>query len=95
MGLLKIRWDFSGICLKTPANAVIFYNASLLSTLHQHFLSVDPEMARTIARFSPVAWQHISFIGKYEFYNRGDAINIQELISKLMVDSAIDLSDVS
>jgi hypothetical protein len=54
MGLLKILWDFSSICLNTP-----------------------------------------SFIGTYEFYNRGDAINIQELINKLMADSAIDISAVS
>ena len=39
-------------------------------------------MAKEILRFSPVAWQHINFIGKYEFYNRGDILNIQEIIKK-------------
>jgi len=94
-GKNEIELDINAEAIRLIANAVIFYNASLLSALYQHFLSVDPEMARTIARFSPVAWQHISFIGKYEFYNRGDAINIQELINKLMADSAIDLSAVN
>jgi hypothetical protein len=39
-------------------------------------------MAKEILRFSPVAWQHINFIGKYEFYNRVDVLNIQEVIKK-------------
>lgn len=52
-------------------------------------------MARAITRFSPVAWQHISFIGKYEFYNRGDIINIQEVIEKIMADFKIDISSAS
>jgi len=62
----------------------IFYNATLLSTLYQHYQSVDHEMAKAILRFSPVAWQHINFIGKYEFYNRGDVLNIQSLIKNIM-----------
>jgi hypothetical protein len=41
-------------------------------------------MAKEIVRFSPVAWQHINFIGKYEFYNREHIVNIQEVIKKLI-----------
>jgi hypothetical protein len=74
---------------------VIFYNATLLSTLHQHYQKVDTEMAKQIIRFSPVAWQHINFIGKYEFYNRGDVINIQELIKNIISAFEIDISSVS
>jgi hypothetical protein len=40
----------------------------------------------------PVAWQHISFIGKYEFYNRGDVINIQKVIENIVDDFKIDIS---
>jgi hypothetical protein len=63
---------------------VIFYNATLLSTLHQHYQTVEPDMAEQILRFSPVAWQHINFIGKYEFYNRADMPNIQEVIKNII-----------
>jgi hypothetical protein len=51
-----------------------------------------------ILRFSParpVAWQHINFIGKYEFYNRGDVLNIQEVIKKFTDVFKIDISPVS
>ena len=37
----------------------------------------------------------ISFIGKYEFYNRGDIINIQELIENIIATLKIDISAVS
>ncbi|MCF6252008.1 MAG: hypothetical protein L3J75_12170 [Methylococcaceae bacterium] len=60
--------------------------------LYLHYSSVDPEKAKEIIRFSPVAWQHISFIGKYEFYNRGDVINIQQLIENIIADLKIDIS---
>jgi len=94
-GKNEIELDINAEAIRLIASAVIFYNATLLSTLYQHFLSVDPEMARTIARFSPVAWQHISFIGKYEFYNREDIINIQGLIKKLIDGFKIDIKAVS
>jgi hypothetical protein len=52
-------------------------------------------MAKEILRFSPVAWQHINFIGKYEFYNRGDVLNIQEVIRNFIAGFKIDISSVS
>jgi len=76
------------------ANAVILYNATLLSTLYKHYQSVDTEMAKAILGFSPVAWQHINFIGKYEFYNRGDVLNIQELIKNIIASFEIDISSI-
>jgi TnpA family transposase len=94
-GKNEIELDINAEAIRLIANAVIFYNATLLSSLHQHYLASDPEMAKTITRFSPVAWQHISFIGKYEFYNRGDAINIQELINNLIDTFKIDISSTS
>lgn len=94
-GRNEIELDINAEAIRLIANAVIFYNATSLSTLYQHFLSVEPEMVRTIVRFSPVAWQHISFIGKHEFYNRGDIINIQEVIDKIIADLKINNSSVS
>ena len=51
----------------------------------------------TLMEMSPVsldAWQHINVIGKYEFYNRSDFINIQELIENIIADLKIDISAV-
>jgi TnpA family transposase len=94
-GKTEIELDINAESIRLIANAVIFYNATLLSELYQHYQSVDPSMAKQILRFSPVAWQHINFIGKYEFYNRGDVLNIQELIKNLIASFEIDISSVS
>jgi len=93
-GKTEIELDINAECIRLIANAVIFYNATLLSTLHQHYQTVEPDMAKQILRFSPVAWQHINFIGKYEFYNRADMPNIQEVIKNIIAGFENDISAV-
>lgn len=94
-GKNEIELDINAELIRLIANAVIYYNATILSSLYDHFLKVDPDKAKEIIRLSPVAWQHISFIGNYEFYNGGKSINIQEVIDKLLAGSEIDFSSVS
>ena len=94
-GKTEIELDINADSIRLIANAVIFYNATLLSELYQYYQSVDPIMAKQILHFSPVAWQHINFIGKYEFYNRGDVLNIQEVIKNFIADFKIDITSVS
>jgi hypothetical protein len=94
-GKTEIELDINADSIRLIANAVIFYNATLLSALYQHYQSVATDMAKEILRFSPVAWQHINFIGKYEFYNRGDVLNIQEVIKNFTDVFKIDISSVS
>jgi len=93
-GKTEIELDINAESIRLIANAVIFYNATLLSTLHQHYQSINPEMAKQILRFSPVAWQHINFIGKYEFYNRAEVLNIQEVINNFISTFENDISSV-
>nr|WP_305910342.1 transposase [Methylomarinum sp. Ch1-1]MDP4523090.1 transposase [Methylomarinum sp. Ch1-1] len=81
-GKTEIELDINAESIRLIANAVIFYNATILSALYQHYQTSDPSKAKEILRFSPVAWQHINFIGKYEFYNQGSLLNIQEVIKK-------------
>jgi len=45
--------------------------------------------------FSLAFWQHINFIGEYEFYNREHNFNIQEVINKFTDVFKIDISSVS
>ncbi len=90
-GKTEIELDINAESIRLIANAVIFHNATLLSILYEHYRDVDPEKAKIISQLSPVAWQHISFIGKYEFYNRENPINIQEVIKFLLADSKIDI----
>ncbi|MDZ4150857.1 MAG: Tn3 family transposase [Methylicorpusculum sp.] len=94
-GKTEIELDINAESIRLVANAVIFYNATILSALHQHYQTSDPSKAKEILRFSPVAWQHINFIGKYEFYNRGSLVSIQEVIKNLIGDFEIDFSAAS
>ncbi len=93
-GKTEIELDINAEAIRLIANAVIFYNATLLSTLYQHYQTVNPEIANAIRRFSPVAWQHINFIGRYEFYTNSDVLNIQELINNIVASLEIDISSV-
>jgi hypothetical protein len=43
-----------------------------------------------IKRLSPVAWQHINLIGKYQFRQNQKAINIQEFIETVLLNSEIN-----
>jgi hypothetical protein len=91
-GMNEIEPDINAESIRLIANTVIFYNTTLLSMLYQHYSLIDPEKTKEIIRFSPVAWQHISFIGKYEFCNRGDVINIQEVMENIIANLKIDIS---
>ena len=93
-GKNDIELDINAESIRLLANAVIFYNATLLSRLYEHYQSINPEKAREIIRLSPVAWQHISFIGKYEFYNKMNSIEIQIVIEKLIDNIKNNISSV-
>ena len=79
-------------CARLIANCIIFYNASILSGIYDHYKkgSMDKECAKII-RFSPVAWQHINLIGMYEFGRDDKVINLQQVIDSLVNHPKIDL----
>ncbi|HFD8251429.1 TPA: Tn3 family transposase [Legionella pneumophila] len=70
----------------------MFYNASLLSGLYEHYKKnkMEDEWLK-ITRLSPVAWQHINLIGIYEFYNNKECVNLQKLIQNLVSNEKINL----
>lgn len=65
-------------------NCILYYNISILSNL----LKLKEMFGETeeIIRFkpiSPVAWQHINFLGRYEFEKPENPIDIDEIVAKL------------
>lgn len=42
-------------------------------------------------RLSPVAGQHINFIGIYEFYSKKECLNLPDFIEKLVTNKKINL----
>jgi CRISPR/Cas system-associated protein Cas5 (RAMP superfamily) len=72
------------------ANCIIYYNATLLSDLYETFEKKEfQEFCDLIKRLSPVAWQHINLIGKYEFRKNMETSNIQEVIDPAVLSSKI------
>jgi len=74
-------------CGRLMANCIIFYNALILSNgLRRQAEKGDSLAAGSLATVSPVARQHITFYGRYEFTKSFQPIDIdaieQELVSR-------------
>ena len=92
VGKTEIELTINNECARLLANCMIFYNASLLSGLYEHYKlnKMEDEWLKVI-RLSPVAWQHINLIGIYEFYNKKECLNLHDVIEKLVTNKKIDL----
>jgi hypothetical protein len=83
-------------CSRLLALCIIFYNASILSGIYENYKSQNMmEECEKIIRLSPVAWQHINLIGRYEFNNGALPLDLQGIIDKLLNDSEIDFGSGS
>ena len=82
----EIQLEFHNQCTRLIANCIIFYNASMLSYLYEACEKRGEEdICSLIKRLSPVAWQHINLLGKYEFYFKEKIINLQ-YITRILLD---------
>ncbi len=71
-------------CSRLITNAILYYNACLISKLIDHKKKMgDYQAVRALQQISPIAWQHINFVGRYEFTREFEVINLDELIQKL------------
>ena len=88
---LQGRTDYelaiSNECNRLLAICIIYYNCVLLSFLINSLdKKKDKELYELITRLSPVAWQHINMIGKFQFLENKKIINIKSFIDNLMDD---------
>ncbi|MEQ1544241.1 Tn3 family transposase, partial [Methyloglobulus sp.] len=68
-------------CSRLIANAIIYYNAKMLSVLLARLESEGKEdEAALVKRLSPVAWRHINLFGRYEFNGDLQLPDIDEII---------------
>ena len=64
-------------------NAIIFYNAYILSKLLKKKEANGMEETDFIKAISPVAWRHINLYGVYEFHRKASPINVSAIINNL------------
>ena len=70
-------------CARLLANSIIYYNATLLTKLMDHWdRRENIENCDFVKRLSPVAWTHINFYGKYEFLSE-NFIEIDDVLKQL------------
>jgi len=84
-GKTEIELIINNECARLLAICIIFYNAYLLSKIFEHCKTKDmQDECKKVARLSPVAWQHISLIGKYEFNTNVALPNLDSIVKQLI-----------
>jgi TnpA family transposase len=68
-------------CSRLLTNCILYYNISILSNLleRKKIANKDYEM-NDLKHISPIAWQHINFLGRYEFGRLDKPININKIV---------------
>lgn len=73
-------------CARLLANAIIYYNTSLLSVLLEREEQAGNEEAiQLIKKVSPIAWQHIHIYGSYQFSMNVFDTDIEKIASDIQV----------
>ncbi len=90
-GKTETDLEINNECTRLIANYIIYYNAAILSSLFNIFKKENnTSLCDLIKRLSPVAWQHINLVRKYEFCQNQIVVNIQEVIEKALSNFKID-----
>ena len=91
-GKTEMEMNMYNECNRLIANCIICYNAIILSSLYDAYEKHgNKRMCELIKRLSPVAWQHINFVGKYEFRSDKNMINLQALTDFVLAHSKINI----
>ena len=71
-------------CSRLLANSIILYNAIILDKLLEELTAQgNTEGINYLNSVSPVRWEHINFIGKYEFMKVKETIKIEDIVAQL------------
>jgi hypothetical protein len=75
----------SNECNRLIANCIVYYNAKLLSNLYLACEAKgDKEKCELIKRLSPVAWQHINLMGRYEFCRNKKIVDLHIIATMIL-----------
>jgi TnpA family transposase len=74
----------SNECGRLVANIVIAYNSILLSGILNRYQAVGNQKAlEVLMRISPVAWQHIHFLGHYAFRDKQHPVDLEAILASV------------
>lgn len=87
-GKTDLDVEISNQCGRLVANIVIYYNSYILSelVLRQSEEVLNRESFKNkLKKLSPIAWQHIHFLGQYNFKSEEGVINIDDILKKIKI----------
>ena len=86
IGSTELDVAISNQCGRLIANVVIAYNSILLSMLLERYRATDNQKALALLKkISPVAWQHIYFLGHYTFRDNTHPIDLDALLANIVL----------
>ena len=89
IGRTDLDVAISNQCGRLIANVVIAYNSILLSMLLERYQATGDQRALDLLKkISPVAWQHIHFLGHYAFRNNYHPIDLEAILANIQLGSA-------
>jgi len=84
IGRTDLEVAITNQCGRLIANVVIAYNSIILSLLVDKYKAAGNEkVIAQLQKISPVAWQHIHFLGHYDFKNNRNPINFDEILANI------------
>ena len=87
-GKLRFKTEYEqqiwGECARLLTNCIVYYNMMILSKLFTHSeRQQDSDRMELLKLVSPVAWQHLIFHGRYEFYKAPEFIDMEAILQQL------------
>jgi TnpA family transposase len=87
IGRTDLDVAISNQCGRLIANVVITYNSIMLSMLLDRHKNADDEKFLALLRkISPIAWQHIHFLGHYAFRNNYNPIDLESMLANIILE---------
>ncbi len=87
IGRTDLDIAISNQCGRLIANIVIAYNSIILSMLLEKFHATDNQKALALLQhISPVAWQHIHFLGHYTFRDTKLLIDLEAMLTNVTLE---------
>ena len=88
-GKLRFKTEYEqqiwGECARLLTNCIVYYNMLILSKLFTHSeRQQDDDRMELLKLVSPIAWQHLIFHGRYEFYKAPEVIDMEAILRQLM-----------
>ncbi|MDA1364051.1 MAG: Tn3 family transposase [Candidatus Marinimicrobia bacterium] len=79
---LLVDNNVSAHAVRLLANEIISYNATILNIIYERLIAAcaPKSVIDNFIRISPVAWEHISFTGRYNFTKDNTIVDLEKIV---------------